>query len=223
MSEPPRPPCAATAGAIGTELTTLQRTGIVSPEHRHLRRLDHAWTTNPIYFVSMCCHDRRAILATPAASQILLSEWRDAWERHGWLVGRYVILPDHAHFFCVEATRCAVSGPGDANERPASPRPATTTGGCDVASERPASPRPATAETLSRFMERWKEWTAKRLARDLGVTAPGWQAGVFDHLLRSDESYAEKWLYVRENPVRAGLVARAEDWPYQGCIHYDVF
>jgi putative transposase len=45
-----------------------------------------------------------------------------------------------------------------------------------------------------------------------------WQPGFFDHLLRSDESYAQKWQYVRQNPVRAGLVKFAEDWPYQGEI-----
>jgi hypothetical protein len=42
--------------------------------------------------------------------------------------------------------------------------------------------------------------------------------GFFDHLLRSDESYAEKWNYVRENPVRAGLAQSGEDWPYAGEI-----
>jgi REP-associated tyrosine transposase len=47
-----------------------------------------------------------------------------------------------------------------------------------------------------------------------------WQPGFFDHLLRNDESYAEKWEYVRQNPVRAGLVESPEDWPYQGEIVY---
>jgi putative transposase len=47
-----------------------------------------------------------------------------------------------------------------------------------------------------------------------------WQEGFFDHVLRSNESYAQKWAYVRENPVRAGLVSRSEDWPYQGEIVY---
>jgi REP-associated tyrosine transposase len=45
-----------------------------------------------------------------------------------------------------------------------------------------------------------------------------WQPGFFDHILRSDESYGEKWNYIRENPVRAGLVKSAADWPYQGEI-----
>jgi len=45
-----------------------------------------------------------------------------------------------------------------------------------------------------------------------------WQPGFFDHVLRSTESYAEKWNYVRENPVRAGLVDDAANWRYQGEI-----
>lgn len=47
-----------------------------------------------------------------------------------------------------------------------------------------------------------------------------WQEGFFDHLLRTNESYSQKWNYVRENPVRAGLVKSAADWPYQGEIVY---
>ncbi len=47
-----------------------------------------------------------------------------------------------------------------------------------------------------------------------------WQEGFFDHVLRNDESHAQKWEYVRGNPVRAGLVYCWEDWPYQGEIIY---
>jgi putative transposase len=32
---------------------------------------------------------------------------------------------------------------------------------------------------------------------------------------RSDESLSDKWEYLRQNPVRAGLVADPDDWPYQ--------
>jgi putative transposase len=44
--------------------------------------------------------------------------------------------------------------------------------------------------------------------------------GFFDPVLRSNESYGQKWNYGRENPVRAGLVEKAQDWPYQGEIVY---
>ena len=43
-----------------------------------------------------------------------------------------------------------------------------------------------------------------------------WRPGAFDHLLRGTESYEQKWHYVWQNPVRAGLVSSPEDWPYQG-------
>jgi len=51
-----------------------------------------------------------------------------------------------------------------------------------------------------------------------GVVMPHWQDNFFDHLLRSPDSYSEKWEYVRRNAVRAGLVEHADDWPYQGRI-----
>jgi hypothetical protein len=54
----------------------------------------------------------------------------------------------------------------------------------------------------------------------LGFEAPFWQKEFFDHLLRSDESYSEKWNYVKNNPVRAGLVADADLWPFTGHVHY---
>ena len=50
-------------------------------------------------------------------------------------------------------------------------------------------------------------------AMSVALKSPGlWQPGFFDHILRSDESHAEKWNYVRDNPVRAGLVKAADDW-----------
>jgi hypothetical protein len=53
----------------------------------------------------------------------------------------------------------------------------------------------------------------------MNVPAPHWQKGFFDHVMRSEESYFEKWLYVAENPVRKHLVPRPDDWPYQGEIY----
>jgi putative transposase len=57
----------------------------------------------------------------------------------------------------------------------------------------------------------------KEIARS-GIQKPHWQEGFFDHLLRSRESYSQKWNYVRMNPVRAGLSRTLEEWPYQGEI-----
>ena len=82
---------------------------------------------------------------------------------------------------------------------------------CGTASDR--------AKPLGTVIGKWKEWTAKHLSRRHGHPAQLWQDGFFDHVLRSDESYDEKWNYVRQNPVRAGLAATPEEWSYWGTMN----
>jgi putative transposase len=41
-----------------------------------------------------------------------------------------------------------------------------------------------------------------------------WQRNFFDHRLRHNESLTEKFAYICQNPVRAGLVANESVWPY---------
>lgn len=62
-------------------------------------------------------------------------------------------------------------------------------------------------ESVLKVMADWKRWCATQR----GIL---WQTDFFEHRLRRDESFEEKSNYIRENPVRAGLVERAEDWPY---------
>jgi len=54
--------------------------------------------------------------------------------------------------------------------------------------------------------------------RETCLAGSRWQREFLDHVLRSEESFAQKWEYARQNPVRAGLVADADWWPYQGEI-----
>lgn len=50
-----------------------------------------------IVFLTICTAKRKPILANPESHQILIRAWDVA---EGWRVGRYVIMPDHVHFFC---------------------------------------------------------------------------------------------------------------------------
>jgi REP element-mobilizing transposase RayT len=61
---------------------------------------------------------------------------------------------------------------------------------------------------VSMWMKSLKNAISKIL-RNADFPEPHWQRGFFDHVIRSQESYDEKWLYVRDNPVRAGLVRSA--------------
>jgi putative transposase len=143
----------------------------------HLRRLDEIWVADPIYFVTACTNGRERRLANDDFQAIAIEVWRNCQEHCDWSIGRYVIMPDHVHFFAFD----------DHGKR-----------------------------KLSEFVGSWKEWTAKYCHRRLGFAMPLWQPEFFDHVLRSSENYDEKWEYVRNNPIRAGLVQSAEEWRYQG-------
>jgi hypothetical protein len=43
-----------------------------------------------------------------------------------------------------------------------------------------------------------------------------WQRDFWDTRLRRGENYDQKWTYVRENPVCAGLVKQPDEWLFQG-------
>ncbi len=165
---------------MGNRNSDGSRPGDPNPPHRkHLRRLERIWVPGaPIFFLTVCVQDRRPLFASTTVASILTEAWRHAEIGHSWLVGRYVIMPDHVHFF--------------------------------------ASPLGDEAKTLSSFVGLWKRSTARRIRRILPEFA--WQREFFDHLLRSPKSYESKWEYVRRNPVRAGLVKNAEEWPCQGEI-----
>jgi REP element-mobilizing transposase RayT len=68
-------------------------------ERDHLHRLSKVWVKDPLYFLTICAARRRKILALPMPADAIIEAWRAARQRHGWVVGRYVIMPDHVHFF----------------------------------------------------------------------------------------------------------------------------
>jgi REP element-mobilizing transposase RayT len=73
-----------------------------------------------------------------------------------------------------------------------------------------AAPIESRDAKLGNFSGALKRWIRQQLNASWT-----WQPGCFDRLLRSDESLHDKWLYIQENPVRAGLVKHSKDWPYQ--------
>jgi REP element-mobilizing transposase RayT len=143
-----------------------------------LQRLKTLFTDCPVCYLTICTQDRRRFLANPQIHESFQTFARNATD---WqvFVGRYVIMPDHVHFF---------------------------------AGFTPLSP------SLDRWIKSWKNALSKTL-RGMNIPPRHFEKDFFDHVMRSEESYEQKWLYVRENPVRAGLVKRWEDWPYQGEIH----
>jgi putative transposase len=65
-------------------------------------------------------------------------------------------------------------------------------------------------------IEGWIAYWKSRFSRRHGRPDWKWQSRGWHHRLRTAGSYAEKLHYVRNNPVRAGLVTAVEEWLWQG-------
>jgi len=126
-----------------------------------------------IVYVTVCTDKRKNILCGENARGLLLKAWHAA---HFWNVGRYMIMPDHIHLFCVPV---ALHSSG-----------------------------------LEKWVKYWKTCVSREWLNP--EEKPVWQKSFWDTQLRSSDRYDEKWEYVRENPVRAGLCSKSHDWPWQG-------
>jgi REP element-mobilizing transposase RayT len=69
-------------------------------------------------------------------------------------------------------------------------------------------------ESLKPWISWWKSVVSRNWPRSEDI--PIWQKNYWDRQLRSCDSYAEKWNYIRMNPVRAGLVKDPNHWPFKG-------
>ena len=124
------------------------------------------------------CADARGDWCAQAKVMALLQEiWAEP--NQAWLVGDFLLMPDHVNFF--------------------------------------ASPRDETSAWVD--VERWTAYWKDCFAKRCGQPMWRWQRGLFHHRLRSEQAYVEKGVYMRNNPVRAGLVKDAEEWLWQGRVH----
>jgi putative transposase len=66
---------------------------------------------------------------------------------------------------------------------------------------------------LDRWMGRFQSYTTNESVK-LGGRAPLWQRSGNDHVCREEETAETVLMYIVNNPVRAGLVERWQDWPW---------
>ena len=149
-------------------------------------------TADATFFLTICCEPRgQNQLCDPELARQLFDSVAFYNASGHWWVEFALLMPDHLHMLA--------SFPSTAvSEKP----PHQTTPG------RARSPNaPHRSSTMAGAVAAWKRYTA----RQCGLH---WQRDFFDHRLRGDESLRDKEQYIRQNPVRAGLVKDANEWPY---------
>jgi putative transposase len=76
------------------------------------------------------------------------------------------------------------------------------------------------AAPIARITKFVKGATSRQANLLLGFTGSHfWQDESFDHWVRNPEEWRKIRTYIERNPVAAGLVARAEDWPWSSASH----
>jgi REP element-mobilizing transposase RayT len=63
-------------------------------------------------------------------------------------------------------------------------------------------------------MQSLKRHTARQANIVLGRQGAFWQDESYDRVIRDNDEYVRTVNYVLENPVKAGLVSKWEDWPW---------
>ncbi len=71
---------------------------------------------------------------------------------------------------------------------------------------------------LARFMHLGKQTSGYAFEKSEGRRL--WQTGYHERVLRADEDALTVIAYMVANPIRGGLVERAEDWPHWGSARY---
>ncbi len=72
--------------------------------------------------------------------------------------------------------------------------------------------------SLSTIVGRIKAASARMANRVLKRQGPLWDRAFYDHALRADEDLRQAARYVIANPIRAGLVKRAGDYPFWNAV-----
>jgi len=68
--------------------------------------------------------------------------------------------------------------------------------------------------TMRQWLGPLKGFTAYQANRVLGRHAPFWQGESYDHLVRDDKEFERIRHYIEHNPVKAGLAASPEEFPW---------
>lgn len=66
-------------------------------------------------------------------------------------------------------------------------------------------------------MHSLKSYTANKCNKTLERNGSFWQREYFDRLIRDQNDLAQKVKYVLNNPVKAGLVERWNEYPFSYC------
>ncbi|RJX35597.1 MAG: hypothetical protein C4525_02795 [Desulfarculus sp.] len=141
--------------------------------------------------LTFSCFNRRRLLDDDAAKGIVVSVLTSQLSKHKGKCLGFVVMPDHVH---------ALVWFSSANQ-------------------------------ISSFVKQWKRLTSfwikknliekqERYLQEMSINDPVWQRRYYSFNIYSDDKIQEKLNYMHNNPVKAGLVERPEEWQFSSARHF---
>jgi len=151
-----------------------------------------------VHELTFTCYHRERFLEDPWIRDTFLDSLRLARKRHGFLVWAYVVMPEHVHLLVA-------------------PR-----GGL-VRDILRSVKQPASQRVIARLRNEGSPLLQRMESGAKRGNSPYsfWQAGGgYDRNLYSSKVIWASIDYIHQNPVRRGLLEKAEDWPWSSCRFY---
>ena len=148
------------------------------------------------HFVTFSCYRRLPLLGTVRARNLFVKELGRVRKEYGFLLIRYVVMPNHVHLLISE------------------PKKRT-----------PSTVLQMLKQRVSRKMRKTKARTPKDQLRIpfpkfVDELPQFWQPRFYDFNVYSHKKKKEKLEYMHENPVNRGLVKHPQDWRWSSFLFH---
>jgi putative transposase len=182
------------------EVFSVRRLDLSMPSH-----LERRYGTERLHFMTCSCYRRMPLLNDDRIKQKFLSVLEDTRQKYGFLVCGYVIMPEHFHLLIGE---------------PETGDPGTV---MQVLKQRVSHSglktlHPNRLTKMNGSSEHLHPTLSQKMGKNGAPTF--WQTRFYDFNVWSQVKKVEKLKYMHRNPVKRGLVARPEDWPWSSFRHY---
>ncbi len=157
------------------------------PEYRRAR------IAGGTYFFTVNTLHRLPVLLNDDVRVALRRGIEKARETHPFLIGAWVLLPDHLH--------CIWTLPA---------------GDADFAVRWAIIKRQVGKTCAARYVEPDAFNASRARRRESGL----WQRRYWEHLIRDEDDYRRHVDYIHWNPVKHGYVKKASEWPYSTFYRY---
>ena len=161
------------------------------PNRKRNRLENFDYSRNGAYFITICVKDRKPILSKINVGTGVLDCPKIQLSNYGIIsnkyinqlsqfydnisVDKYVIMPDHIHLLI-----------SIRNGQSWTPVPTT----------RENFKKDTTNSVIAKFVSTFKRFCNKEVGHNI------WQSRYYDHIIRNQDDYNEKWEYIENNPAK---------------------